>query len=119
MAFISGYIHFVWTTKNRIPYLKPKEIRNAMWQHTRENAKTKSICIDFVNGYQEHCHCLVSLGIEQTMSKVMQLIKGEDAFWFNKQDFIKEKLEWQDARLPARMTRSGGNDEVGQEYFAV
>ena len=44
----------------------------------------------------QHCHCLVSLGVDQTISKVMQLIKGESAFWFNKQGSSKQKLEWQD-----------------------
>lgn len=110
MPFVSVFIHFVWSTKNRVPYLETKEIREAMWQHIRDNGKAKGIFIDFVNGHEEHCHCLVSLGTEQTISKVMQLIKGESAFWFNKKDFIKKKLEWQDARL---------NDEVGQEYFAA
>ncbi|MBS1735818.1 MAG: IS200/IS605 family transposase [Bacteroidetes bacterium] len=110
MPFISVYIHFVWSTKNRVPYLKTKEIREAMWQHIRENAKAKGIFIDFVNGHQEHCHCLVSLGVEQTMSKVMQLIKGESAFWFNKQDFIKEKLEWQDEYFAVSVSESGVNN---------
>ena len=110
MPFISVYIHFVWSTKNRIPYLETKEIREAMWQHIRENAKAKGIFIDFVNGHQEHCHCLVSLGVEQTMSKVMQLIKGEAAFWFNKQDFIKEKLEWQDEYFAVSVSESGLNN---------
>lgn len=99
MPFVKVYIHFVWSTKNRVPYLKTKEIRTAMWQHIKENAKIKGIFIDFVNGYQEHCHCLVSLGTEQTISKIMQLIKGEAANWFNKQNFIEEKLEWQDEYL--------------------
>ncbi len=110
MPFVSVYIHFVWSTKNRVPYLKDIATREVMWQHIRDNGIAKGIFIDFVNGHQEHCHCLVSLGTEQTISKVMQLVKGESANWFNKQNFIPEKLEWQDARL---------NDTVGQEYFAV
>ena len=109
MPFVSVYIHFVWSTKNRVPYLETKEIRDAMWQHIRDNGKAKGIFIDFVNGHQEHCHCLVSLGTEQTMSKIMQLIKGEAAFWFNKQGFIKEKLEWQDEYFAASVSFSALN----------
>jgi len=109
MPFVSVYIHFVWSTKNRISYLETKEIRDAMWQHIRDNGKAKGIFIDFVNGYQEHCHCLVSLGTELTISKVMQLIKGEAAFWFNKQGFIKDKLEWQDEYFAASVSYSALN----------
>ena len=64
-----------------------------MWNHIKVNAKEKEIFIDTVNGHKEHCHCLVSLGADQTISKLMQLIKGESAFWFNKQNFIQTKLE--------------------------
>lgn len=84
MSFIKVYIHFVWSTKNRYPYLASPEVRNAMWKHIRENAPKKGIFIDFINGYQEHCHCLVSLGDNQTLRQVMQLIKGESSFWINK-----------------------------------
>ena len=58
--------------------------------------KKKDIFIDFVNGHTEHCHCLISLGVDQTIAKVMQLVKGEGAFWFNKEKLTKQKLEWQD-----------------------
>ena len=96
MPFVKIYIHFVWSTKNRIQTLNTPELRKSVWQHIRENAVKKDIFIDFVNGYSEHCHCLVSLGVDQTISKVMQLVKGESAFWFNKQELTKQKLEWQD-----------------------
>lgn len=106
MPFVSVYIHFVWSTKNRVPYLKSKTIRAALWQHIKENGEAKGIFIDFINGYQEHCHCLVSLGTEQTISKVMQLIKGEAAYWFNRQNFISEKLEWQDEYFAVSVSES-------------
>src|SRR5690606_32256607 len=50
--------------------------------------------------------CLISLGSEQTISKIMQLIKGESAFWFNKQNFITEKLEWQDEYFAVSVSES-------------
>ena len=96
MPYIKVYIHFVWTTKNRVPYLNTKEIRAKVWRHIWENAQKKGIFVDFVNGYSEHCHCLVSLGAKQTISKVMQLIKGESAFWINKVQLVDGHFEWQD-----------------------
>ena len=96
MPFTKVYIHFVWSTKNRMPLLETKEIRDKVWFHVRENAIKKGIFIDFVNGHSQHCHCLVSLGIDQNISKIMQLIKGESSFWINKAGITKEKFEWQD-----------------------
>ncbi len=96
MPFVKVYIHFVWATKNHKSLLMTYEIRQQVWQHIRENAKEKNIYIDFINGYSDHCHCLISLGIDQTMSKLMQLIKGESSFWINKQNLSDGKFEWQD-----------------------
>ncbi|SOE21554.1 REP element-mobilizing transposase RayT [Spirosomataceae bacterium TFI 002] len=96
MPYVRVFIHFVWSTKHRIPHLQTPELRKAMWDHIKANGFNKGIFIDIVNGYSDHCHCLISLSSEQTMSKVMQLIKGESAFWINKQGLLKEKFEWQD-----------------------
>ena len=68
--------------------------------------KPKGFSIDFVNGHKEYCHCLVSSGAEQTISKVMQLIKGESACWFNKQGLINNKLQWQDEYFAVSVSQS-------------
>jgi REP element-mobilizing transposase RayT len=106
MPFIKVYIHFVWSTKNRYPYLHTPELRKAMWNHIRENAKKKDIYIDFINGYEEHCHCLVSLGDNQTLRQIMQLIKGESSYWINKEQLMKEKFEWQDEYFAVSVSES-------------
>jgi len=106
MPFIKVYIHFVWSTKNREPFLYSPELRLKVWQHIKENAKVKDIFIDMINGYQEHCHCLISLGADQTMSKIMQLIKGESSFWINKNKLCKEKFEWQDDYFAVSVSES-------------
>lgn len=96
MPLVKVYIHFVWSTKNRIHYLSTPELRQKVWNQIRENAKEKGIYIDFINGYSDHCHCLISLGVDQNIQKIMQLIKGESSFWINKNKLTKEKFEWQD-----------------------
>jgi putative transposase len=106
MPYVKVYIHFVWSTKNREPYMATKEIRQKIWAHIRENARTKGIFIDFINGYAEHCHCLVSLGIDQTIEKTMQLIKGESSFWINKNQLINQKFEWQDEYFAVSVSQS-------------
>ena len=109
MPFIKVYIHFVWSTKNRVPYLHTKEIRQTVWNNIKENAKEKGIFIDFINGYNDHCHCLVSLNTDQTIQKTMQLIKGESSFWINKQKLIQEKFEWQDEYFAVSVSESAIN----------
>jgi putative transposase len=109
MPFIKVYIHFVWSTKNRIPFLNNKELRVKVWNHIKENAKEKGIFIDFISGYSDHCHCLISLGSDQTIQKTIQLIKGESSFWINKENLIDESV----------LNKYDSNFEWQDEYFAV
>jgi REP element-mobilizing transposase RayT len=106
MPFVKIYIHLVWSTKNRHPFLDSRELRLKVWNHIRENAKAKGIFIDFINGYSDHCHCLISLGTDQTIQKVMQLIKGESSFWINKNQLTKDKFEWQDEYFAVSVSES-------------
>jgi REP element-mobilizing transposase RayT len=87
------YLHFVWSTKYRVPILSTN-IRHQLLEHIRKNAPSKNIHIICINGYVDHLHCLVQLKSGQTIDKIMMLIKGESAHWFNLQDF-GVKLEWQ------------------------
>ena len=106
MSFVKVYIHFVWSTKNRVPLLDNVDLRINVWKHIRENAKEKGIYIDFINGHNNHCHCLVSLGADQTIQKIMQLIKGESSFWINKHNLTKQKFEWQDEYFAVSVSES-------------
>jgi REP element-mobilizing transposase RayT len=106
MSLLKVYIHLVWSTKNRIQFLESKEIRQKVWEHIKENAKKKEIFVDNVNGYSDHCHCLVSLKGDQSIQKVIQLIKGESSFWINKNNLTSHKFEWQDEYLANSVSES-------------
>jgi putative transposase len=96
MSWVRVYIHMVFSTKNRIPFLNSKELRKQVFQHIKKNAEEKEIWLDCVSGWQEHAHCLISLGKDQCISKVAQLIKGESSFWINQNKLMANKFEWQD-----------------------
>ena len=115
MPWIKVWLHFVWSTKNRIPYLQDP-IRPKVFDHIRQNALKKKIHIDFINGYLEHVHCLISLGSDQTLEKLMQLIKGESSFWINKNQLTKTKFGWQDEYFVASVSES--NLEKVRRYIA-
>ena len=95
MPFVKIYVHAVWGTKDRFPFLK-SGVRSVMLDHIHSNAKKKSIYIDRLNGVSDHLHCLFLLNANMTLANAIQLIKGESSFWFNRQKLIKEYFEWAD-----------------------
>lgn len=96
MSWVRIWVHLVFSTKNREQTLRNQDVRTQLYEHIRNNASKKEIWLDSINGHSEHIHCLVSLGKDQTISKIAQLIKGESSFWINKQGIIHEKFVWQD-----------------------
>ena len=110
MGYIKIWIHLVWTTKNREPLLS-KEIRSSLFEHIRENAQSKDIYIDFINGYLEHIHCLISLKSGQNIDRILMLLKGESSHWINKSKLTKTKFEWQDEYFAVSVSESTVNKE--------
>ena len=108
MPLLKIWIHLVWATKNREPILT-QDIRQQVFSHIRENASKKNIYVDFVNGHVDHVHCLISLNQEQTIAKIVQLIKGESSFWINKNNLCRQKFEWQDEYFAVSVSESGIN----------
>lgn len=105
MPYTKVLIHFIWATKNRAPLIT-SELKPLLLSHIKENSRSKSIYIDTINCVEDHIHILVSLGTEQTISKVAMLIKGESSFWINKQGLINHKFEWQDEYIALSVSES-------------
>lgn len=93
MSFVNLNIHAVWGTKFRYPFLTGA-IKITVIEHIKENAKSKGLLIDVIDGDVDHLHCLFKLNADMSLSKAMQLIKGESSHWINKEKLTKSSFEW-------------------------
>jgi len=91
------------------------EVRNAIFNHIIENARQKSIRIHCVNGWMDHAHVLISLGPDQTIAKVAQLLKGESSHWINEKGILRHKFDWQNDYYAVSVSESGFS--VVREYI--
>jgi REP element-mobilizing transposase RayT len=105
MGYVKIWVHLVWSTKNREPILT-RESRRHIFSHIRENAEKKGIYIDFINGYLDHVHCLISLSPGQNIDKILMLLKGESSYWINYNKFFCKKFEWQDEYFAVSVSES-------------
>ncbi len=77
------YIHFVFAVKNRAALLNPewdqrlRSYINAIVQ----NNKHKMLAI---NNMPDHLHLFAGLHPSQSISELMQLVKGDSSEWINK-----------------------------------
>lgn len=100
MPYTKVLIHFVWSTKNRQRIIH-KNLKPGLISHIKEYSKEKNIYIDTISAVEEHVHALISMNIDMSISKHMQLIKGESSHWINENNLLKYRFEW------------------AEEYFAV
>ncbi|MCG8372443.1 MAG: IS200/IS605 family transposase [Balneolales bacterium] len=89
------WIHVVWSTRDRKRLLL-KSFRFKVFKHIKEYASRNGIQLDIINGVEDHVHCLVRLKTTQTVSEVIQKIKGESSHWINENSLLDEPFNWQE-----------------------
>ena len=105
MSFVRILIHAVWGTKHHDSILSLDK-RNILFDHIKKNALIKNIHIDTIGGHIDHIPCFISLGADQSISNVIQLIKGESSFWANKEGLFNNKLYWAEDYFAASVSDS-------------
>ena len=106
MAQVRIWIHAVWGTKNRIPYMQNKSRRINLFKHMKSYAKDKDIYLDFVNGASDHVHCLISMACDQNIAQIMKLIKGESSSYAGKQRLFTPDFDWADDYYAVSVSQS-------------
>jgi len=51
---VKMYLHVVWSTKKRIPFLENCSSRNALWNFILHYGRSKGIYVDGVGGCVDH-----------------------------------------------------------------
>jgi putative transposase len=105
MPYAKIMLHVIWATKNRSRIIN-EHLKPVLLNHIKENSISKGIYIDSMNCVEDHIHLLISLGVDQTVAKVVMLLKGESSFWVNKQKIIPFKFEWQDEYIALSVSES-------------
>jgi len=89
------HIQFVFAVKYRNCLIHPswkEELYMYITGITKENGH-KLLAI---NGMSDHIHILIGLRPTQSISDLMQDIKGGSSKWINLKKFLKIKFEWQE-----------------------
>ena len=94
-TYISLYVHYVFTTTQRLPLIKP-EIRKRLWAYMSQIAKRHRMRALSVGGTEDHVHILLSLPATVSVSKAIQLIKGASSKWISETFDGFGEFAWQE-----------------------
>ena len=94
-SFSSSLHHCVFATKGREPFLTP-QIRERLWPYLGGIARENGMKALAIGGVADHVHVLISLPPPMSMSKAIQLLKGNSSKWIHETFPALRTFAWQE-----------------------
>ena len=94
-TFTQLHVQFVFAVQNRACLIQPSWEEELFKYITGivKNHKHKMLAI---NGMPDHVHIFLGLHPTQSISSLMQTVKGESSEWINKKRFVSGRFQWQE-----------------------
>ena len=94
MYYSKVYLHLMWTTddckKNLHPYA------NKLGKYLISLGEKRGIKIRMIAVLPDHVHCMVRLSTVQSISEIVQILKGSSSHWMNNNSNLTYKFKWED-----------------------
>jgi len=88
------YIHFIFCVQNRLCLIN-ESWENELYKYITGIVTTNNHKLIAINGMPDHLHLLIGIKPNQSISDLMQDVKGSSSKWINEQKFVRGKFSWQ------------------------
>jgi len=109
------YIHLVFSTKERIPFLRDETIRDSLHLYLGGISKRLQCAPIITGGVEDHVHLLARLGRTTTQAEWVKELKRVSNLWLKEQHSIRD-FEWQGGYADFSVSMS--NLETVKKYIA-
>lgn len=89
------HIHAVFSVQNRACIIQSKW-KDELYKYITGIIQANKHKLLIINGMPDHVHVLFGLRPAQSISDLMQDIKGSSSRWINEKGFIRGKFSWQE-----------------------
>jgi putative transposase len=112
-SFNSCMMHCVFSTSERLPWLAPA-ICERLWPYLGGIARENDMKALAIGGVADHVHLLLSLPATVSVSKAMQLLKGNSAKWLRETfpELRSQGFAWQEGFGAFSIGVSGVEDTI-------
>ncbi len=87
-------IHFIWSTKDRQPFIKP-EIEKELFSYMASIFRAYESPALTINGTEDHVHILSVLSRKITIAKLIEEVKKGSSKWIKTKGADCQKFYWQ------------------------
>ena len=89
------HIQFVFAVKHREGLIH-SSFKDELYQYIAGIIKHHNHKLLAINGMSDHIHIFIGMRPTQSLSDLLQDIKGNSSKWINEKKFLKVKFEWQE-----------------------
>jgi REP element-mobilizing transposase RayT len=89
------YVHIIFSTKKRFPFLKDDEIREEMFKYIAKILIEKQSFPIIVNGVEDHIHILCNFSKNIALSELVATIKRNTSLWIKTKSSDYSRFYWQ------------------------
>lgn len=94
-TFTQIYIHAVFAVQNRLSLLS-ETWKERLHQYITGIIKNNGHKLLTINSMPDHVHILFGMNPSQSLSGLMQDIKGDSSKWINENRFVAGRFSWQE-----------------------
>ena len=94
-TYTQVHIHFVFSVKYREGVIGASW-KEELYKYISGIIKANKHKLLAINGMPDHIHILIGMRPTQSISDLIQDIKGSSSKWINEKKFLKSKFEWQE-----------------------
>ena len=88
------YIHTIFAVQNRQSLIH-SNWEEQLYKYITGIVTNQGHKMLAINGMPDHLHVLIGMNPVQSLSDLMQDIKGDSSKWINKNKFVKGRFSWQ------------------------
>jgi putative transposase len=89
------HLHFVFAVKYRDGMIQAIW-KDELYKYITGIVQNNNHKLVAINGMPDHIHILIGMRPTQSVSDLLQDIKGSSSKWINEKKFLKNKFEWQE-----------------------
>jgi REP element-mobilizing transposase RayT len=89
------YLHIVFSTKNRLPFLADPDLRNEMHAYMGGTCNQLGCPVIRIGGTADHVHILCMVSRVETIAKLVEEVKKSSSKWVKTKGQELQKFAWQ------------------------
>ena len=105
------HVQFVFAVKFRNGLIHTS-FKEELYQYISGIIKANNHKLLAINGMPDHLHIFIGMRPTQSISDLLQDIKGSSSKWINENNFLKVKFEWQEGYGAFSYSKSHVNNVI-------